>query len=255
MKRVLIFCSIVALSGCAPTKELRKPGTNYSVQQVIDAVNSRRHDVTTLEAKGSIAVESPSITSSGSFELRLKRPDSVLVDIEGPFGIHVASALFAKGRYTFYNSFKNEVMEGEVTGANLPVFMNMRIDPDNVIDTFCGTRTFLPEETSPDSVTVKDDSYILFFHQKNGATQYSIDSQALLMTGIVHIDSAGDVWSEERFEYERRGDRTAALQSIRFIQDQTQSSVSLFYDDLQLNGPVGPLTLHVPLDARRISKE
>ncbi len=255
MKRVLIFCSLIALSGCAPTKELRRPAANYSAQQVIDAVNSRKHDIATLEAKGSISVESPSFVNSGSFELRLKRPDSVLVDIEGPFGIHVASALFAKGHYMFYNSFKNEVMEGEVTGGNMPAFMNIPIDPDHVIDAFCGTRTFLPEETSPDSFNVSNDSYILFFHKKNGATEYSVDSQALLLTGIVHIDSAGEVWSEERFEYERRGDRTAALQSIRFIQDKMQSSVSLFYDDLELNGPVGSLTLHIPPDARRVTKE
>ena len=255
MKRVLIFCSVIAISGCAPTKELRGPGTNYSAQQVIAAVNSRRHDVVTLQAKGSISVESPSFASSGSFELRLKRPDSVLVDIEGPFGIHVASALFAKGHYVFYNSFKNEVMEGDVSRGNLPAFMNIRIDPDDVVDMFCGTRAFLPEEIVPDSFTVNDDSYILIFRQKNGATQYSIDNRALLITGIVHVDSAGDVWSEERFEYDRRGDRTAALQSIRLIQDKMHSSVSLFYDDLQLNGPVDPLTLHVPPDARRVTKE
>jgi hypothetical protein len=255
MKRVLIFCSMIALAGCAPTRELQRPGTNYTAQQVIAAVNSRKQGVATLQAKGSISVESPSFVSSGSFTLRLKRPDSVLVDIEGPFGIHVASALFAKDRYIFYNSFKNEVMEGKFSGSNLPVFMNIRIDPDNVIDTFCGTRTFLPEETSPDSFTVTDDSYVLFFHQISGATQYIIDNRALLVTGIVHIDSGGDVWSEERFEYDRRGDGTVALQSIRLIEDKLQSSVSLFYDDLQLNGPVDPLTLHVPPDARRVTKE
>jgi hypothetical protein len=255
MKRVLIFCSMIALAGCAPTRELQRPGTKYTAQQVIAAVNSRRQGVATLQAKGSISVESPSFVSSGSFALRLKRPDSALVDIEGPFGIHVASALFAKDRYIFYNSFKNEVMEGVVTGSNLPVFMNIRIDPDNVIDTFCGTRTFLPEETSPDSFTVTDNSYILFFRQISGATQYIIDNRALLVTGILHIDSGGDVWSEERFEYDQRGDGTVALQSIRLIQDKMQSSVSLFYDDLQLNGPVDPLTLHVPPDARRVTKE
>ena len=54
---------------------------------------------------------------------------------------------------------------------------------------------------------------------------------------------------------DRRDDGTSALQSIRLIQEKMQSSVSLYYDDLQLNGPVGPLTLHVPPDARRITKE
>jgi Domain of unknown function (DUF4292) len=255
MKRVLVFCSLIALSGCAPTKELSRPAANQSAQQVIDAVNSRRHTVSTLEAKGSISVESPSFASSGSFELRLRRPDSVLVVIEGPFGIHVASALFANGRYTFYNSFKNEVMEGEVKGSTLPAFMNIQLAADDVIDTFCGTRTFLTDETSPDSFTVRENSYVLLFRQKKGSTEYSVDTQALLITGIVHIDSAGDVWSEERFEYDRHADGTSSLQAIRLNQDKMQTSVSLSYDDIQLNGPVGPLVLRVPSDARRVTKE
>lgn len=255
MKRVLIFCSLIALSGCVPTKELRRPEANRSAQQVIDAVNSHKHDVATLEAKGSISVETPSFANSGSFELRLRRPDSVLVDIEGPFGIHIASALFAKGRYTFYNSFKNEVMEGEVKGGALPAFMNIQLAADDVIDTFCGTRTFMTNETSPDSFSVRDNSYVLLFHQKNGSTEYSVDVQSLLITGIAHIDSAGSVWSEERFEYDQHADGTSTLQAIRLNQEKMQTSVSLLYDDLELNGPVGPLVLHVPSDARRITKE
>ncbi len=255
MKRVLIFLSLIALSGCAPTKELRRPAATQSAQQVIDAVNSRRYEVATLKAKGSISVESPSFSSSGSFELRLRRPDSVLVVIEGPFGIHVASVLFAKGHYTFYNSFKNEVMEGEVNGSTMPAFMNIQLAADDVIDTFCGTRAFMRDETSPDSFTVREGSYVLLFRGKSGATEYRVDTQSLLVTGVVHIDSAGEVWSEEQFEYDRRADGTPALQTIRLSQEKMQTSLSLSYDDLQLNGPVDPLELQVPSDARRITKK
>ncbi|MGA7159852.1 MAG: DUF4292 domain-containing protein [Bacteroidota bacterium] len=255
MKRALIFFSMIALSGCAPTKELRRPAANRSAQEVIDAVNAHRHDVTTLEAKGSISAETPSFANSGSFELRLKKPDSILVDIEGPFGIHVASALFAKDHYIFYNSFKNEVIEGDVDKGNLPAFMNIRIDPADVVDMFCGTRTFLPEEASPDSFTIGDDSYVLFFRHNNGATRYIVDGQVLLITGIEHIDSAGEVWSEERFEYDRRDDGTIVPQTVRLSQYTLQTSVSLEYDDIHINVPLGPMTLHIPPDARRVTKE
>ncbi|MGA9406007.1 MAG: DUF4292 domain-containing protein [Bacteroidota bacterium] len=255
MKSALIFCSMIALAGCAPTKELHRPLANHSAHEVIDAVNARAHDVTTLEAKGSISAESPSFVNSGSFELRLKRPDSVLFNIEGPFGIHVASALFAKDHYVFYNSFKNEVIEGKVDKDHLPAFMDIPIDPADVVDTFCGTRTFLPEETSPDSFTTQDNSYVLFFHHENGATRYSVDGQGLLITGIEHIDSTGEVWSEERFEYDRRDDGTTVLQSIRLNEYAMQSSVLLVYDDIHINTHIGPLALHIPTDARRVTKE
>jgi hypothetical protein len=255
MKRALIFCSMIVLSSCAPTKELRKPTANRSAQQVIDAVNAHRHDVTTLEAQGSISVESPSFINSGSFELWLKKPDSVRVDIEGPFGIHLASALFAQDHYILYNSFKNEVMEGNVDEEHPPVFMNISINPDDIVDTFCGTRTFLPDETSPDSFSIGDDAYTLLFRHDNGATRYRVDGQTLFITGIEHIDSTGEVWSEEHFDFDQRDDGTTIPQSIRLSQYTLQSSVSLSYDDVHINAPVGPLTLHVPPDARRVTKK
>jgi hypothetical protein len=255
MKKALVLWSLLALSGCAPTRELRRTPANESAQEVIDAVNSRRSAISTLEAKGTISVESPQFVNSGSFELRLKRPDSVLVDVEGPFGIHVASALFAKGHYKFYNSFKNEVMEGEVDAGHMPEFMNIPIDPRDVVDMFCGTRTFLADETSPDSFSVSNDSYVLYFRQKHGGTRYTINDQSLYITGIEHVDSAGDVWSEEHFDYETHDDGTSVLQSIRLVEDKMQSSIALYYDKLHLNLPVGPLTIQIPDDARRVTKE
>jgi outer membrane lipoprotein-sorting protein len=253
MKRALV-ASLMMLSSCAPTKELHKTPASRSAQEVIAAVNARHSDVSTFEAKGSISVESPSFINSGSFELWLKRPDSVRVDIEGPFGIRVASALFAHNRYVFYNSFKNEVIDGELDARNMPMFMNIRIDPADVVDTFCGTRTFLPGETSPDSFSIGEESYTLLFRQKHDKTRYRVDGQTLCITAIEHIDSTGDVWSEENFSYEKRGDGTTVPQSIELHQERLQSSVLLYYDHVRVNAPVAAMLLEIPPDARRVVK-
>jgi outer membrane lipoprotein-sorting protein len=255
MKSLLLICSMIAFSGCAPTKEISPHVRNLSPRQIIDAVNSRSRAIATFHATGSISVESPSFLNSGSFELSMKKPDSVRVDIEGPFGIRVASALFAHGHYTFYNSFRNEVMEGAVDEKNTPSFMNIRINPDDILDMFSGTRGFLPEEILPDSFALGDDSYLLQFQHGAGRTRYYVDDRIVYVVSIEHIDSAGAVWSEEHFDFDRRDDGTIVPQSIRLIHDKLESSVSLVYETVHINTPINGMTLTIPPDARRVSKE
>jgi len=242
------------ISGCAPTKELHRPPALRSAAEVIEAVNSHRSEVATLDAKGSISVETPTIVNSGSFELWLKRPDSVRVDVEGPFGIRLASALFAHNRYVLYNSFKNEVVDGVFDENNAPVFMDIRIDPKDVVDTFCGTRGFQAGETTPDSFSIGDDGYSLLFSHNRGRTRYSVDGESLRLTGVEHIDSTGEVSSEEKYRYDQGRDGTVRLQSIELTQEKMQSTVMLFYDHVELNAPVAAMLIEIPPDARHIER-
>ena len=221
---------------------------------MIDAVNAHRALVNTFEAKGSISIESPTMINSGSFELWLKRPDSVRVDVEGPFGIRIASALFAHNRYLVYNSFNNEVIDGTIDRKDSPMFMNIRIDPADVVDTFCGTRGFTPGETAPDSFSIGESSYTLLFKHGGAKTRYSVDGESLRITEIEHLDSTGAVANEERFEFDKGDDGAVSPQSIELKQENLRSSVMLYYDRVHLNEPVAAMILEVPPDARHVEK-
>ena len=255
MKRLLFFVSLVVISGCASTKEAHRHAANLSAQEIMEAVNSHAGAITTLHAKGSISVESPSFINSGSFELWLKKPDSVRIDVKGPFGIRIASAFFAQGHYIFYNSFKNEVMEGAIDEAEMPSFMDIQINPKDIVDTFCGARGFFREEVSPDSFSLGDGSYLLQFRYHEGTTRYTVDDMTLYVTAVEHIDSTGTVWSEERFDFELQEDGSIIPQSIRLIHDRLESSVSLMYEDVHLNVPISEMGLRVPSDARHVTKK
>lgn len=255
MKSLLFFFSMIVISGCASTKESHRRAADLSPQQIIEAVNSHARAITTFQAKGSISVESPSLISSGSFDVWLKKPDSVRVDVKGPFGIRIASALFGQDHYTFYNSFKNEVIEGNIDKGAMPSFMNIQINPKDIVDTFCGARGFFREDVSPDSFSLGDGSYILQFHHDEGTTRYTIDDMTLYVTAVEHIDSAGTVWSEERFDLERQDDGTVIPRSIRLIHERLESSVSLIYESVRFNKPIGELVLNIPSDARHVTKK
>jgi hypothetical protein len=185
----------------------------------------------------------------------LRRPESVRIKVNGPFGIHLASILFSGNHFMLYNSFSNEVMEGDVTADRLPPFLNLHVDAEDVLDTFCGTRTFNDDETLPDSFVVTDDAYSLKFKHGNRWVGYSVDGTVGRISAITHVDSAGTVLLKEIFEYRQTEEGAIVPQSVAIVQEGLESSISLYYESVTLNSTLRALTLEVPNDAKRRSFE
>ena len=53
--------------------------------------------------EGKFTIETPEIAQSASFFLNLQKPDSVMLRIEGPFGIEVGAAIVTRDEFLFYN--------------------------------------------------------------------------------------------------------------------------------------------------------
>jgi len=102
----LIF--IIACSALRENTELDK----IPVKEIKQKVNEHFNKIESLEAYGTIAFDSPEMSNSGYIEIRVKKPDSVLVKIEGPFGIDIANALITRTDFIYYNVQDNKVIMG-----------------------------------------------------------------------------------------------------------------------------------------------
>lgn len=248
------FLLLLLLVGCSASRDLSKSGiaAGTSAREIIDRVNHRVDEVTTLHARGTAAIESPDFSNSATVDLTLHRPDSVRIQITGPFGIRIASLLFAGKRFVFYNNFKNEVMEGDVSPEKLPAMMNLSLRPEDVVNAFCGTRTFGAGETIPDSIGNADEMSMLYFHQGETIRRYIVDRRSARIVQMTALDAAGEALTEEFYDYEQLDDGATRPQSIRFVNHRMNSAMSLFYDSVTLNEPVGRLTLSIPDDVVRV---
>ena len=79
---------LIFLGGCTGQKESIK-NLNLTLSEVLEKVRERHSLIKTLKGGGSITVEAPNASNSGSFDVDLKKPDSVRVELHGPFGLHV----------------------------------------------------------------------------------------------------------------------------------------------------------------------
>ena len=255
MRIVAVSLWFLLLAGCAATREPSQITTDLSPEEIITIVNAQSQTITTMTARGSVTVESPEFSNSANVDIMLRRPDSVRIKVNGPFGIHLASILFSRNHFLLYNSFSNEVMEGDATSDRLPPFLNLHVDAGDILDTFCATRTFDDNEILPDSFIVAGDTYVLKFRHGNQWVGYSVDGTVGRISAITHFDSSGTVSLKEIYEYRQTEEGAIVPQSLAIVQEGLETSISLYYESVTLNSNLRALTFEVPNDARRRSFE
>jgi outer membrane lipoprotein-sorting protein len=242
----------IMLHGCAPSPAVKLSGRSVSVQTVRNIVKANHDLVRSLRGSGTISVETPEVAQSGSFELKLHKPDSVLVNVEGPFGINIGSVLLTRDSFLFYNSLQNQVVSGAVTASNLSRIFKMELTFDELLTLFTGGSFFPEDNGDPESISEEENQYVLVYRADYGRRRYFVDPVSMLIARIQHLDSNGKMFLEERFERIRAVGQVSLPRYIRLTQHTARRTVSVSFSTLDVNPGRTPLVLDIPANAEHI---
>ncbi len=237
----------LAFAGCSAVQPTAVK-TDSSAADVVRRTNARVSTINTMRASGTLAIDSPTMSNSASFQLNVRRPDSAKIVIRGPFGIRVGEALFTGTRFTFYNALNNEVVRGDVLEDGMPGLMDLHIKPADIYNTLSGTRTFSAGETVPDSFSISDNRYVLVFLHGDERTRYEVDPESYAILSVRQISPQGVTSMEEEYAFSRQGDGVFEPESVRILREE--SAVLLSYERVKRNGALDPFTIEIPDDAR-----
>jgi outer membrane lipoprotein-sorting protein len=189
---------------------------------------------------------------SGSFTLLLKRPDSLLLRLTGPFGLKLGTAFVTRREFQFYNSLKNQLISGPTNPENLSRILRVRMTFDDLTSLMTGGIFFPDDRRPPDETAVQEEQIVLMYHDTSGSRQYWIDPESLLIARIDHLDGGGKLTLEQQFSDFQTFQGTAVPRRIRLTQPRERRMVALNYSDLLLN--TGPLefTFSYPSTAEHI---
>jgi hypothetical protein len=220
---------------------------------MIRRIVQANHDlVGSLSGAGTISVETPEMAQSGSFELQLHKPDSVLVNVEGPFGINVGSVLLTRGSFLFYNSLQNQLVSGPVSARNLRRIFKMDLTFDELMTLFTGGNFIREDNGDPESIGEEENQAVLVYRSGEGRRRYFVDPATSLITRIQQLDASGKLFLEARFERFRSTGEVSLPRHIRLIQHAARRAVSVSFSTLDVNPGRTPLVLDVPANAERI---
>ena len=259
--------TFIAVS-CSPrTSSIDLTRTNS--EEIIRRVEVNNDGVTNFQASGTVSIESREFVGTGSISVSIKRPDSILIKIEGPFGIDIGTMLLTKDRFTYYDSYSNRVITGATTNRNIRSLLRVELGFSDVMDFLSGTTSLGRQSMPPDSLYLEGDLVILLF--KNGAStaRYWIDpdKHVVVRYDLIenHESSASGTAVEPLLEthYGRftsfkpparfaPGEKMLLPRSISITASRQKRGLSLHYDEIEINKPLLNFTFSIPETAKRI---
>ncbi|MGB2867912.1 MAG: DUF4292 domain-containing protein [Bacteroidota bacterium] len=243
---------LLLLAGCASTGTTNLANRTVSAQEVQEIVRANQDRMHSLKGEGRISVENPSIAQSASFALVLRKPDSILLNIEGPFGLKVGAALLTRQEFLFYNSLQNQLVSGSTNAANLSRILRINIAFDDVFNLFTGG-IFLPDDMrAPDETRVEDDQFVLLYRLTSGTRQYWIDPVSLMIRKIQSLDASGKLTLEQTFSDFQTVDGVTVPFRIRVLQPRERQRVALSYSDIAVNANPLQFPFSYPDNAQRV---
>lgn len=247
---VCILLAGLFLAGCA-SKSVRYADRTVTADMLQERVSENQQRVKALTGTGTISIETSEMAQSGSFELTLKKPDSVLVKIEGPFGIDVGSALVTRNRFAFYYSFQNRLVEGPTNSANLSRVFQIPIDFDEVLNLFTGGLFHSEDRANPSDFSVEDEEFVMTYNSYTGTRKYRVDSQTMQIVKIQHFDGSGRLVLEQLFSKFQTLDGVTVPQYVRVTMVKERRRVSIAYSNLFINPSRLEFLFDVPRNASR----
>jgi outer membrane lipoprotein-sorting protein len=250
---VFFIGALLLLAESCATHKAVIGSKSISADQVHDVVLANQSRMHTAMGEGTISVETPALAQSGSFRLTLKKPDSLLVNLQGPFGIKIGSALLTRTNFLFYNSLENRLYSGETTSRNLLRILRVNIGFDDLMNLFTGG-VFLKEDVGqPNATGVEDDQFTLLYRNGSETHKYYIDPLTLLITRTEALDDQGKLEFEQRFLNFQTVDSALVPFNIRLIQPKERRMISVVYSNLTLNAQDAAFKFSYPQNAKRVT--
>jgi len=233
---------------CSSAKPLDLSRT--TPEEILQRVRLNQDAVSTLQASGAISIESAEFSGTGSISVSLKRPDSLLIKIEGPFGLDIGSMLLTEERFIYYDSYSNRVVTGATTKKNIRNLLRVDLSFSDVMDLISGATSLTRQAVPPDSMAVDGRDLVLYFHNASSTERYRVDPERSVVTRYEVFGDNDEPILLTRFGKFSRIENTMLPHSIRVL--ARQRGLSLHYDEITINKPRLDLSISIPENARRI---
>jgi outer membrane lipoprotein-sorting protein len=226
----------LAAAGCAAPERATRELT-LGPAQVVDRVEGRGEMIRSVKGDGVVTIESPEQSGSTSFELNLRKPDSLMVSLSGPFGIRFGVLSFSRDRFVFYNYQDNYAFVGKSDGSTLHEMFNLRMKFDEVLRAFTG-EFFTSRGDSLESFRAGDGGYIFVYRSGDLKREYRVDGQEYFVTSYRVLDAAGrPTLTAIASEPDETGPMVIP-RLLRVIFPGERRSITVAYSGMEINVPV-----------------
>ncbi len=249
---IFLFFLSACIGGCSSTY-VTAVDRSRSSTEIISVINSRSDSIQTFSAYGSITVETPQMSQGAGLDLAVKKPDSVRIIVEGPFGITMVKALFTKTYFKAYNALNNTLYEGNPEKGMRMIPMMSSFPAPLLIDALSGVRRFNDQSVEPDSFYTTENFYVFVFSNDIGHSMFSVDLHSLRIVKVKTFKDNGELLWEESYTYRKLDNGSYQQETARINVPEKSITVEINFDEITLNSPIDSMTISTPDDAERVT--
>lgn len=238
----LLLCSCASRT---PTTAMR----DLSADALAARLEERDSRIASMTGSGSLSFESPAMAGSAYFDLSLKKPDSLLLTFEGPFGIGGGFLFLSRQKFVMYNSIENRVITGVPGGQAIRGIIPIDMTFAQIMDAFTGG-VRLPAVAPSHSTTEEEMVRLEYDREGEGRRTYWVNPSVNLVVRFEVRDSAGAVVLETVSSRVTEQNAIAAPRrvTVRFpVQDQ---QLDIYYTSFEFNGGSPSFHYVIPANAR-----
>lgn len=254
-RRILVRAACLALpallAACGTTREGVVLDTErVPAGELVRRVREEAGRVRTLAGSGTLIFDSPRVSGTAAFTLAVKKPDSLLLRLEGPFGMDVGLLFMDAGGYLAYNSLENEVVRGAADSAALRALIPVPLSTAQIVDAFSGRSPIEPDARILD-YGIDDDRFLLTALCGSDTCRYWVDPGALAVTSYRRTGADGRVLLEGELTNMTSIDDIQLPRSILLRVPSRRSQLRIMFADLDVNGDPPEFSYTIPANARR----
>lgn len=215
-------------------------------------VGEKSRNLRSLSGSGTITFDAPEISGTAAFTSRLKRPDSLLVFLEGPFGIGLGTLFLSPAKYVLYNSMENLVVTGDPAAGSFRSIIPFELTQEQILDAFAGI--FALPQGEPAGYEVEDGLFRLTYACDAGTCEYRVDPDLLLVVEYRRFNAEGALLLEAHGGSPAEEDNAAAPRRITVRYPPEERRLAIRYTRLSLNVPDLSFEFAVPPNARTTTR-
>lgn len=250
---ILILVSL-SFSSCVPSKPVDEERI-LPADRLIKKLEANRRKIKTFSGSGTINLSSPQLTAKASFQVSLKKPDSIKISFYGPFGIDLAQSVATKRDFVFYDVINNRVYKGITKDLSLKNIFKIDLTFDELMDAFAGAVDLTDKlRREPDELLINNDSYLLTYSEPVTGRQnlYEILIDDLAITKYRIIEQPRNLVLEGSYRDFDMFDNVPLPYKININYKLMNQNIDIDYRSIRVNRELGSLSFKIPEDAEII---
>lgn len=257
MKRIcssIIISILLFIVGCAGLIH-KKPLTldNVTIAEIRNRLEQNNLKYHSLRADADISMESPRINFTARSRIIVKKPDSVLITIRGPFGIGFGAFFIDKEQFLAYNSYDNKVYTGNREKLEQAQFLPINLKLEDLIQALSGIQ--LLDSFDKDSLAIDHKKYLIIGSKDNQIRKYWIDPDKAVVTEFqLWIDIDEPLIKLEYKQFEKK-DQFYLPKFIQIYQPKENTRLTILYTKREPNSQLSKKDFRLKIPEQAGKKE